>query len=144
MSGILKLMQTKTASTASSSSSKDVESASDSSDSELDESGPPNKKTCREKSRLLKSKRKYSKNWEKDFHWLVYDEDIDGAFCNVCKQVTAQRNTHHTGGVWISKPFRNWKKATEKMRALEKSTLHTTATQAVLITSNEGSVAHQM
>ena len=86
-------MQTKTTSTASSSFYKDVESASDSSDSELDESGPPNKKTCREKSRSLKSKRNYPKNWEKDFHWLVYDEDIDGAFCKVCKQVTAQRNT---------------------------------------------------
>ncbi|XP_065892412.1 zinc finger MYM-type protein 1-like [Dysidea avara] len=144
MSGILKFLQTKTAYTASSSSSKDVEPASDSSDSELDESGPPNKKTCRDKSRPLKSKRKYSKNWEKDFYWLVYDEDIDGAFCKVCKQVTAQRNTQHTGGVWVSKPFTNWKKATEKMRAHEKSTLHTTATQALLITSNEGSIAHQM
>ena len=110
MSGILKFLQTKTAYTASSSSSKDVEPASDSSDSELDESGPPNKKTCRDKSRPLKSKRKYSKNWEKDFYWLVYDEDIDGAFCKVCKQVTAQRNTQHTGGVWVSKHLQTGKR----------------------------------
>jgi len=116
---------TNTASVGSSSSSKDIESYSSSSDSELEsnhgigdsEAGPPKKKTCRPKSKPLTSKRRYSlysKNWEKEFSRLMYDEDIDGAFCQVCKQSTAESNTHHTGGVWVTKPFRNWKKLLRK------------------------------
>ena len=153
MSGILNFIKSKIASFCSSSlgatsysSSKDIESSSesDSSDLELDgtESGPPNKKACREKFRPLKSTRKYLQSWEKGFSWLVYDEDIDGAFCKVCKQ--AENKTQHTGGVWVSKPFTNLRKATEKMRAHEKSNLHTTAAQALIITSTKGTVAHQL
>ena len=94
--------------TASSSLHRDTESHSS---SDSDEPGPPTKKACREKFRSVTSKRKYSKTWEKQFSWLVYDEDIDGAFCRVCKQTTSDSYTHHTGGVWVSKPFQNWKKA---------------------------------
>ena len=155
MSGILKFVKIKTASAiissslgAASSSSQDREPASkfDSSDSELGEteSGSPNKKACREKFRPSKSKRKYSKIWEKDFSWLVYDENIDSSFCKVYKQVTAQKIKQYTGGVWVTKPLRNWKKATQKMKAHGKSNLLTTATQALLIASIRGMIVHRM
>ena len=38
-------------------------------------------------------------NWENELSWLVYDEDINGGFCRVCKQTTAESATQHTGGV---------------------------------------------
>ena len=38
----------------------------------------------------------------------MYDKGIDGAFCQDSKQ------THTVGGVWVAKPFRNWKNTTEK------------------------------
>ena len=53
-------------------------------------------------------------------------------------------STQHTGGVWVSQPFRNWKNATEKMKAHEKSGLHCKAVQAVLLTSQQGSVVQQL
>ena len=31
------------------------------------------------------SYRIYSKKWEKDFCWLEYDEDCEGAFCKLCR-----------------------------------------------------------
>ena len=37
-----------------------------------------------------------------------------------------------TGGVWIIKPFTNWKKATEKMKDHEESGIHIQASLAVL------------
>ena len=129
---------------ASSSSHRTNESSSSDSDSDTAEPAPKKISLCREKSRPLTSKRKYSKSWEKDFNWLLYDEDIDGGFCQVCKQTTADSHTQHTGGVWISKPFRNWKKAVEKMKAYERSALHIKASQARLLTSKQGSVVQQL
>ena len=62
----------------------------------------------------------------------------------VNKQQQKRRRTQHTGGVWVSKPFKNWKKATEKMRAHEKTDVHIMAAQALLITSTEDMIVHQM
>ena len=102
---------------------------------------PPSKKVCRELIQPSKTKRKYSKNWENEFSWLVYDEDINGAFCRVCKQTTAESTTQEVFG---SKPFQNWKKATERMKAHERSSLHTQASQALLVISKQGSVVQQL
>ena len=65
-------------------------------------------------------KGKYSKNWETRVSWLVYDEDINGAFCRVCKQTTAENVTQHTGSIWVTKPFQNWKKAIERIASILK------------------------
>ena len=78
-----------------------TEKGSNCSDSDVVE--PPSKKACRELIQPSTTKRKYSKNWENEFSWLVYDEDINGAFCRVCKQTTAESATQHTGGVWVTK-----------------------------------------
>ena len=89
-------------------------------------------------------KRKYSKNWENKFSWLVYDENINGAFCRVCKQPTVEGAAQHTGGVWVTKPFQNWKKDAKRMIAHERSSLHTQASQALLVISKQGSVVQQL
>ena len=31
------------------------------------------------------SRKKYNKKWEKDFPWLQYDENYQGAFCKICR-----------------------------------------------------------
>lgn len=105
----------------------------------LEFSTPSPKKHCtrrpvstkkRAKHHSLSSSRKYRKGWEKDFSWLEYDEDCDGAFCKVCK--ISGKSLQRTGGVWVTKPFTNWKKAVEKMKAHEKSDVHAEANQAAL------------
>ena len=42
--------------------------------------GPPFKKACRELIQTSITKRN-TQSWENQFSWLVYDEDINGAFC---------------------------------------------------------------
>ena len=104
----------------------DVCSTDTESDSDTDHLQP--KKLCtasiqrRDKCRPQASKRNYNKNWEKKFTWLEYSEDHQGVFCKVCKKrgVSLER----TGGAWITKPFNNWKKALEKMRAHSQSEVH--------------------
>ena len=115
------------------SSSTHMEKGSSCSDSNSDFAEPPSKKACGELIQPLTTKRKYSKNWENEFSWLVYDEDINGAFCRVCKQTTAESATQFTEIVGVTKPFQNWKKATERMKAHGRSSLHTQASQALLV-----------
>ena len=119
-----------------------VPSSSSSSDSSSEEEieTPPTKKPCVSKPKLLKkrlkyrttssSSRKYKKGGEKDFPWLGYDADCEVAFCKLCK--TSGQSLERTGGVWTTKPFTNWNKAVEKMKALTKSDAHIAASQAVL------------
>ena len=96
------------------------------SDSDTDHLRP--KKLCttsiqrRANSHPQTSKRNYNKKWEKEFTWLEYSEDHQGAFCKVRKKrgVSLER----TGGAQITKPFNNQKKALEKKRAHSQSEVH--------------------
>ena len=74
----------------------------------------------------------------------MHDEDIDGAFCRVCKQTTADSSTQHTEGVWVAKPFWNWKKAVWKIKAHECNGLHIIASHTLLVSSQDGSVMQQL
>ena len=81
----------------------------------------------------------------KRFSWLEYNEDCKGAFCKVCRK--SGKSLQRTGGVWVTKPFTNWKKAVEKMKAHEKSLLHSQANQAALAAEGalrEGSIIQQL
>ena len=112
-------------------SSSEDENESSKSDTECLEPSPA-KRQCssstvhekrQSKYRLPTSNRKYKKKWEESFTWLTYDDNFhsnfQGAFCKVCRKrgISLQR----TGGTWISRPFKNWKKAIEKMKAHTKS-----------------------
>ena len=49
------------------------------------------------------------------FPWLEYDENYQGAFCKVCRKSGSQGHTSQgSGGVWITKPFQNWKNGSAK------------------------------
>ena len=56
-------------------------------------------------------------------------------FAEFVKHTTAESATQHTGGAWVTKLFQNWKKATERMKAYERSSLHN---QALLVISKQG------
>ena len=62
---------------------------SQSSDVESLEPHPP-KKHCSAKSKKISTQRKYNKKWEKDFLWLEYDHNYQGAFCKVCRKQEPQ------------------------------------------------------
>ena len=83
----------------------------------------PPKKHCSAKSKEISTQRKYNKKWEKDFLWLEYDHNYHGAFCKVCRKQEPQ-SLQKTRGTWITKPFKNWKRAVEKMRTHSKSDSH--------------------
>ena len=81
------------------------EDDSQSSDVESLEPHPP-KKHCSVKSKEISTQRKYNKKWGKDFLWLEYDHNYQGAFCKVCRKQEPQ-SLQKTGGAWITKPFKN-------------------------------------
>ena len=60
------------------------EDDSQSSDVESLEPYPPKKHSA--KSKEISIQRKYNKKWEKDFLWLEYDHNYQGAFCKVCRK----------------------------------------------------------
>ena len=87
-----------------------------------------------------------TRNGKKSSHaWLEFDEDCQGAFCKLCKK--RGKTLQRTGGAWITKPFTNWKKAVEKMRAHGKSDVHIQSAQAALEAERaekEGSVVQRL
>ena len=104
------------------------------------------KKQSKYRTTSTSSSRKYQKKWEKDFTWLEYDVDCEGAFCKLCKTYRTT-SLERTGGVWTTRPFTNWKKAVEKMKAHASSDGHIKANQAALAhlaTQHTGSVIQQL
>ena len=67
--------------------------------------------------------------------WLLYDEDCQGVFCKECKK--AGKSLQRTGGTWVTKPFTNWKKALEKMKAHSQSDIHVQAFQASMLAEGQ-------
>ena len=115
-------------------------------ESDVESSAPKKARTTSSHTKEKHSKpRKYRKEWEKDFSWLEYDEDCDGAFCSICRKYGKVLAT--TGGVWITTPFTNWKDAVVRMKAHENSDTHIQAAQASLAlerTRREGSIIQQL
>ena len=105
-------------------SSSDFE---DGDESEIDVQPNPPKKHCSSSTSKPPSKsgsgiRRYFKMREETFPWLEFDENLQGAFCKLCKK--DERTLQRTGGGWITKSFTNWKKATRKMKSHSKSEVH--------------------
>ena len=90
------------------------EDDSQSSDVESLGPNPPLKKHCSAKSKKS-TQRNYNKKWEKDFLWLEYDHKSR----SILRSVESRSLSHlkKTGGAWITKPFKNWKRVVEKVRA---------------------------
>ena len=86
--------------------------------------------------------RRYNKKWEETF---PFDEKLQGAFCILCKK--GGRSLQRTGGAWITKPFTNWKKATQKMKSHSKSEVHLLSCQLDVEADRarkEGSIISQL
>ena len=105
---------------------------------------PPSKRPCAVPSSAATS-RKYNKKWAKDFPWLEYDGSFQGAFCKICRKVkTRGQSSQRSGGVWVTKPFQNWKKAVQKMKEHASSESHLRQVEAELIVSRGETVVHQL
>ena len=79
------------------------------------------------------------------FPWLEFDENLQGAFCKLCKK--GGRSLQRTGGAWITKPFTNWKKATQKMKLHSKCEVHLLSCQLDVEADRarkEGSIISQL
>ena len=105
---------------------------------------PPSKRPCAVPSSSATS-RKYNKKWEKDFPWPEYDGNFQGAFYKVCRKVeTRGQSSQGSGGVWVTKPFQNWKKAVQKLKEHASSESHLRQVEAELIVSRGETVVHQL
>lgn len=125
-----------------SSSSKTVGSESDSEEDSTGEDLQPNssKKQCRRET--ASTSRKYNK---KEFPWLEFDENYQGAFCKICRNLETQCPTlQGSGGVWVTMPFKNWKKAIQKMKAHAGSDTHLRHAEAELLAKRGGTVVQQL
>ena len=82
-----------------------------------------------------------NKKWEMEFPRLDYDENYQGAFCKVCRKFESHSQTSKgNGGVRITKPFQNWRKAVEKMKANTSSESHMRYLEAELTAKKGGSM----
>ena len=121
----------------SSSSKSATSSLREGSESEEDSinEAPPSKRPCAVPSSAATSQ-KYNKKWAKDFPWLEYDGNFQGAFCKICREVeTRGQSSQGSGGVWVTNPFQNWKKAVQKMKEHASSESHLRQVEAELIVS---------
>ena len=130
-----------------------VSSSSDSEDgneSDIDVVSYPPKKHCSSATSKPPSKsgsgiRRYNKKWQKTFSWLEFDENLQDAFCKLCKK--GGRALQRTGEDWITKPFTNWKKVTQKMKPHFKSKVHLLSCQLDVEADRarkEGSIISQL
>ena len=89
--------------------------------------------------------RRYNKKWEETFPWLEFDEDLQGAFCKLCKK--SGRPLQRTRGAWITRPFTNWKNAIQKMKSHSQSDVHLLSCQMEVEAERarrEGSIIRQL
>ena len=103
----------------SSSSKSATSSLREGSESEEDSTNeaPPSKRPCAVLSPATTS-RKYNKKWAKDFPWLEYDGNFQGAFCKICRKVetrgqSSQGSVEVCGSQSLSRigkrQFKRWK-----------------------------------
>ena len=122
----------------------------DNNKSEIDVQPNPPKKHCSNSTSKPPSKsgsgiRRYNKKWEEIFPWLEFNQKLHGAFCKLWKK--GGRCLQRTGGAWITKPFTNWKKVTQKMKSHSKSEVHLLSCQLdveVDRARKEGSIISQL
>ncbi|KAJ8705417.1 hypothetical protein PYW08_012463 [Mythimna loreyi] len=77
-----------------------------------------------------KGERHYNKQWEQKYSWLVYDTESGSAVCKLCQMFMKNKLKvlQKTGGVFITVPFKSFKKALGKDVKLQKhehSSAHT-------------------
>ena len=70
--------------------------------------------------------RRFLPSWFDKFPWLEWDTHLNAAFCHTCKQAYSIDRIHCSKSeeAFISKGFKNWKKALEKFKIHETSLTH--------------------
>ena len=79
---------------------------------------------CRSKKKACA--REFDSSWLRTFPWaqpIVEDKKVIGVVCSVCREGDYNARLHssimHSGGVWVTKPYTNFGKFTEKARKHE-------------------------
>ncbi|XP_037032941.1 zinc finger MYM-type protein 1-like [Bradysia coprophila] len=100
-----------------------------------------NEKTSRtEVSASSSSGRKFLSRWTTTFPWLQYSERLEKAFCSICskcykdlkvKLPTAGVTDQNAYTAFVTEGFSNWKKATERFKSHEQSSVHRHACSSV-------------
>ena len=111
---------------------------SESSNSESEQS-PAKKIAVTSKLRSYKHNWKYDAAWKKKYPWIVYDSDINGMLCSVCKMYRKVPAQVRGMGDWV--------KATSLLLKHEKSDWHVVAMEKKalsLSTSEHGNVVEQI
>ena len=75
-----------------------------------------------EKMRAYKKNMRYNPTWQTKWKWLIYDENEDGMLCSVC--VKYGKPPPQSRGAWVTRPVKNWAKASELLGKHEKSEWH--------------------
>ena len=96
--------------------------------------------------------RSYQAWYSQEFKWLTYVPKI-GGYCSTCRNYWKpntplfQEMNQRTGGMFISMPFNNWRRApgnTGKLKKHSNSEYHRTAVENVLFRQQEVSVVNQI
>ena len=124
---------------------REISSGSES-EEDLTSEAPPSKRphTCTVPSPAATSQN-YNNKWEKDFPWLEYDGNFQGAFCKICRKAEIRgQSSQGIGDVWVTNPFQNWRKEVEKMKAHANSASHLRQFEGQLLASRGETVVHQL
>ena len=70
---------------------------------------------------LAGCKRSFQRSWLRDYPWMVYSEELDGAFCISCALFCKKR---FSKGQFVNLPFRNWHKKNEKCKEHQTALYH--------------------
>ena len=99
-----------------------------------------------------KRKLRFQREWMTKWEWLVYSPVKCGAYCKYCVLFSSEyagKGLHQKVGSLVSKPFDNWKDATERFREHSTSKFHQFSTLAAenflkIMTSKMEDVATQL
>ena len=101
--------------------------------------------TVTEKMRLYKKNMRYNPSWQKKWNWVVYDKNEEGMLCLVCMK--HGKPPPQARGAWVTRPVRNWAKATELLAKHDKGEWHLAAVEAQALSElaeQQGDVMDQM
>ena len=91
---------------------------------------------------------KYNRKWEQDFTWLEYWK-LSKCKVHIVKCAESQRESQSqasqgSSGVCVTKPFQNWKKVIQNMKAHAGGETHIRYVEAELLAKNGKSIAHHL
>ena len=98
---------------------------------------------------ILQNKKKlnFQANWFKQFPWLHYEKNMEAVLCHTCAIASSKGLidlAKKYDDAFISKGFKNWKKAIEKCNAHNRSATHKLANENVVFHQSQHDVNAQL